>query len=204
MTDQELKEYYSGLLIAQYKEKPKAKATIEALAGPIVMNQMPLAVQDAFQVDSAIGVQLDVIGKYVGASRTVTGPNKIKVTLDDADFRILVKIAIVKTHSSSSLYEIESLLAQYFPNQIVITDNATMQINYFISNEIGSTDLQYAITYGDYLPRPMGVEVAVVVVPPLTDNYFGFITYLTVPTNISPFNTYEFYSEHSPWLQYTT
>lgn len=204
MTIDEYKQYYSNLLIAQYHNKPKAKAHIEAIVKPIAIDFLPLSIQNAFNLDAATGVQLDTIGSYIGASRKITGQKSLSVVLADEDYRVLIKLAIIKNSSFSSLADIQSLIAVFFPGNIIITDNATMQINYFIGETIGSTDLQYALVYGDYLPKPMAVQTAVVIVPPFGVNYFGMRTYSSSGIFISPFNNYDFYNTTYPWLTYTT
>lgn len=204
MTLEELKKYYVDLLIIQYRSKTKARGHIEAMVSPFLCDLLPLAVRDGFDLNVCTGVQLDVIGKYVGADRIITGPNSLKVSLNDDDYRVLIKLAIVKNNSTSSLYEIQTLLNKFFGKLILATDNATMQINYFINSDIGSSDLQYAIVYGNLLPKPMGVQTSCIVVPPFTSNYFGFRTYITAGTNIAPFNSYSFYHTDYPWLSYPT
>jgi hypothetical protein len=66
---QTLQDYYSNLLILQYHNKPKAVATIKALAGLAAYDGLPFAVRDAFDINTASGKQLDVLGKYIGFSR---------------------------------------------------------------------------------------------------------------------------------------
>jgi hypothetical protein len=46
-TDQELIDYYADLLILQYKQKPKAYATIQTIVKNVIMNQLPVAVENA-------------------------------------------------------------------------------------------------------------------------------------------------------------
>lgn len=63
---------YTLLLITQYYSKAKARAEIEAIAGAFeqpynVMRDFP----DAFDVDEAVGDQLDKVGAIVGVPRTV-------------------------------------------------------------------------------------------------------------------------------------
>ena len=63
---------YVDLLILQYRDLPKAEATIKALVEPYkniydVMAQF----ETAFDVDLAVGKQLDIIGKIVGVNRLV-------------------------------------------------------------------------------------------------------------------------------------
>lgn len=69
-------DYYKNLLIIQYHEKDKAKATIEALVSAVLANGIVLDVDTGFNIDTAVGVQLDIIGKYVGVDRfyNVTDP----------------------------------------------------------------------------------------------------------------------------------
>lgn len=66
---QDLIDYYSNLLIIQYHEKPKAKATIELLINALLADVIIFDVRDAFFIDTAVGVQLDIIGKIVGVNR---------------------------------------------------------------------------------------------------------------------------------------
>lgn len=65
----DIKTYYSNLLIYQYRNKPKAKATIELLVKELVENTLIFDIERTFDVETAIGKQLDIIGKYVGVSR---------------------------------------------------------------------------------------------------------------------------------------
>jgi len=65
----EFLDFYENLLIIQYHDKPKAKATIRLLSEEIFASGILLDVQDAFNLDTAVGVQLDVMGKYAGVDR---------------------------------------------------------------------------------------------------------------------------------------
>lgn len=65
--------YYVNLLIIQYHNKTNAQATITALMEQVVANGVYFDVIDGYNVDTAVGVQLDIIGKYVGVDRYFTG-----------------------------------------------------------------------------------------------------------------------------------
>lgn len=69
-------DYYVNLLIIQYHNKPKAQATIRLLADTILSQGIIWDVMNGYNVDTAIGKQLDIIGKYVGIDRffNVTDP----------------------------------------------------------------------------------------------------------------------------------
>lgn len=201
MTTEELSTYYANLLILQYIGKPKAFAMVKAVVTPLIMDQLPVDVQNSFDLSSAVGAQLDVVGKYVGVSRsanTLTGP----VTLTDNDFRTLIKMVIIKNNSGSSLATIQTLLAASFPGQIFISDNQTMAINYVIVESLGTADLLEILTTGGYLPAPMGVSTSVTLVPEHVNPFFGYRTYTAPDTTVAPFNNYAFYQVTYPWLSY--
>lgn len=67
-----LVEETTNLLIKQYWEKPKARAEIEMLASKWNIARGFLGALDpAFDLDNAVGEQLDVLGRIVGISRSV-------------------------------------------------------------------------------------------------------------------------------------
>ena len=70
-TTDDLKNYYSNLLIMQYNQKPKAIATIQALSGAAIASDIEGQVKTAFDLDTAIGKQLDILGNLVGVSRVL-------------------------------------------------------------------------------------------------------------------------------------
>jgi hypothetical protein len=61
--------YYVDLLIIQYADKPKARATIALYIEELMATGILFDVRDAFNLETAIGVQLDIIGKYVDLDR---------------------------------------------------------------------------------------------------------------------------------------
>lgn len=166
---------------------------------------LPVAVQNAFNVtgpNTAQGVQLDVIGKYAGVTRSGNGFT-MPITLDDADFLSLIQMAIIKNSAGSSLATIVALLYQFFPGQILVFDYQDMRMSYLLSSSIGSLDLvQLFITEG-LLPKPMGVQLALVIYIPDITNLFGFRTYDLPAVDVKPFNTYDDYQTDWPWLSYS-
>ena len=70
---QQLIDYYTNLLIVQYHSKPKAKATIELLVEEALVNNILFDIRDAFDIETAVGAQLDILGKYIGVDRNYTG-----------------------------------------------------------------------------------------------------------------------------------
>ncbi len=163
---------------------------------------LPLAVQNAFNVlgETATGAQLDVIGKYVGVSRSGTGFTT-QITLDDADFTSLIQMAIIKNNAGSSLATIQRLLNQFFPAEVFVYDYADMRLSFFISALVGSQDLVQLFITENLLPVPMGVQYSVIY-SPTADPFFGFRTYSLPAHGVSPFNSYTDYQLNRPWLSY--
>jgi hypothetical protein len=73
MTLKEILDYYAGLLIVQYRIKPKARATIRLLTNQAACNGLVEAERTCFDLDTAQGAQLDVLGRIVGVPRNVYG-----------------------------------------------------------------------------------------------------------------------------------
>lgn len=214
MTTQELIEYYANLLIFQYLGKPKAYATIQLLASTAVLPQsdlslptLPLAVQNAYNLigpSPAVGVQLDILGKYAGVTRTGPGVNGQVITLNDADFLTFFQVAIISNNSGSSLSDIATNLFNFFGSEIYVVDTANMKLTYFISS-LASTDLIQLFITEKILPAPMGVQVSVIIFAPIVNAFFGFVTYdnPTQPAVTRPFNTYDDYHTDWPWFSYS-
>lgn len=69
----ELSKYYENLLIVQYNGKPRAQATIRLMVNLLLVNMLLLQIRDAFDWRTAVGVPLDIIGKWVDCSRFYDG-----------------------------------------------------------------------------------------------------------------------------------
>jgi hypothetical protein len=61
--------YYVNLLIIQYNSKPKARATIDLFVSEWLASGIFLDIENAYNLDTAVGKQLDVLGKYEGVDR---------------------------------------------------------------------------------------------------------------------------------------
>lgn len=165
---------------------------------------LPLAVQAGFNVtgdNTAIGAQLDVLGKYVGVTRSGAGFSGT-ITLDDADFAALIQMAIIKNSAGSSLSIIQELLYQFFPMEVLVFDYQNMHMSYLVSTSVGSLDLIEMFIVQGLLPRPMGVQLALVIYAPGITNFFGFRTYETEAFNSVPFNRYDDWDTEKLWLSY--
>ncbi len=69
-----LVDFYVNRLAYQYRTKQKARDTIAIYTKQMVADGFAQDVQNAFDVPTAVGAQLDIIGKYVGVPRNIGTP----------------------------------------------------------------------------------------------------------------------------------
>ena len=195
-----LKKYYADLLIVQYYSKPKARGTIAAFADPLIMNLLPDKLEQAFDLETAVGKQLDILGQRLGVTRNVYLRNGDPVTLNDSEFRTFIKLQAARMTLKASLYDIQTLLINFFQSSIRVIDNENMTLDYFVFGE--SSTLLSVLIKQDMLPRPTGVGINVVYDLPYK-NVYGFQTYETQSYPLVGFNTYSNYDEQTSWIKYS-
>jgi len=138
-----LVDNYKKLLIVQYADKPKAKQTIETFLGELEkVYELANEFDEAFDLDLAVGKQLDILGKIVGLSRRVklvipkkyfglngsfgdkfeiveSYPFKDKfepaysdVELNDYDYRFFLRAKISKNYAKATMIDENKLSVQ--------------------------------------------------------------------------------------------
>jgi hypothetical protein len=73
-TLQEQVAYYQDLLIAEYQNSPRALATIAIYVKQALGDMLAADLDPAFTLETAVGPQLDILGKYIGLSRNIGLP----------------------------------------------------------------------------------------------------------------------------------
>lgn len=153
MTDREkLVNYYINLLILQYNTAPLVRGTIKKLVEQVLGSLISKEIEDGFNIETSVGKQLDILGKYLNIERYQLGYRNIT----DDEMRILIKLMIIKNNSFSSTKDIVDALWSLFGNDIKITDNKDMTFTYELSENINEL-MQKLLIDNDWLPRPMGV-----------------------------------------------
>lgn len=195
-------QYYKDLLLYQYSDKPKAQSHIELLARQGLSNLVLKQIRDGFNIETAVGDQLDVIGEYIGQSREVPIPiprpyfefddyenpllapigftdyndpnqnadsvffkyiflNTDTQTLNDEEYRTLLKLRAVLNTSNLSTAAIDEFLSLFFAGELSFTDNQNMTLTYFVAPE-QSRLVQLALAL-DLLPKPACVNISAVI-----------------------------------------
>lgn len=163
--------YYSNLLILQYHDKPKAKATIEAVVS-LIPDDLIQEVTNGFDIETAVGKQLDILGEYIGVDRYYTEDGEIKV-LDDEDYRIILKLKAISNTSNLSHKSLDESLYDFFKNSVRMDSDGNMEMTYFVPKN--KTPIILAAIQKEVLPRPMGVRCSYII--EYDKKFFGFCTY---------------------------
>lgn len=198
MTNQELIDYYANLLPKQYVTQPNAFATIELLAELGLMPQnigvdinadpiLPLAIIPAFNIQTAVGQQLEFMAESIGGSRYGTNLSGQAVTLNDSDYRLLLQAVQARNYLRATTAEIDSFISRFFSGILRVRDEQEMRMSYTYLATLGTQNWAELFITQKFLPRPLGVEMDFVI----GANFFGCRTYLNGPPSwVRPACTY--------------
>ena len=202
----ELILFYQNTIISQYCNKTKAVETIGALMGGsgelgIIADAIYNQVRDGFDLDNAVGVQLDTLGRFRGVSRffatldlskvfvqmlsyddpglgtaigiadyddpvqppstyTLTYDDFILNTLQDDDFRRVIKF-LAQVHSSDFAYaSLDTILFNFFADNVnlIVTGNMDITYEHLTSDQ---DNLFEIVNQMGLLPTPAGVSFSV-------------------------------------------
>lgn len=178
---------YLDLLIYQYRNKPKAEAEISAIVkefGSIF--DFYNSFETEFDLDSAVGNQLDIIGRIVGLSRTVplglpkiyfgfnnknsnalgfkqapfkngNEKNYTDLQLNDFDYRFFLKAKISKNFAKSDVISIDEIVSFLFNEKAFITDGLDMTITLYLDESVDINRVRI-VQQLNLLPKPQAVR----------------------------------------------
>jgi hypothetical protein len=185
---------YTDLITQSHADKPRFVATVGASVAPLAGVQAGLeSLLGAFDVDSAVGVQLDAVGLWVGASRRLQVPiSDVYFTwesdslgwesgvwrgvfdpatglaeLPDDAFRLLIKTRIATNSWRGTTPEIYTIWESIFGvSGLVVQDYQNMSMAIGITNS-NLTNIEKALLRGGYIPlKPAGVRLSYYYVTP--------------------------------------
>lgn len=167
-------ESYLNLITSQYADKPKFMAFVEMFLKEVTpINDGYSSYDDLFNIDKAVGDQLDQIGDIIGLGRNLPFENEqIPSTLDDDLYRRVLKSRIYFNHWDGTIDGLKYILEQLFPGLAYdIVDAQDMSYSVYIINpEITAVEIQL-ILEGYIIPKPSGVRVTYEV---LSNALFGW------------------------------
>jgi len=131
----------------------------------------------AFDVDNAVGPQLDILGRIVGVGRVLKfQPSEDSPVMDDETYRLVIKAAIIKNQWKGNAASLKEAWMNLYPDTVIfeIQDLQDMSFNIVVSGEF-TTLQREIITNGYILPKPEGVRINLLTIVDLTG--FPLFTY---------------------------
>lgn len=156
---------YLNLVTSQHKPRPRFMATLRAFLSPFDATRDAIrSIPSSFDVYTASGKQLDIIGERVGVERSFPDINfkSDMVFLDDEMFRKVVLMKIVQNQwdgTDGTFREVWQATLGSLLNADY-TDNQDMTMDVAISGRLELL-LAELIKLGYIIPRPMGVGITV-------------------------------------------
>jgi hypothetical protein len=153
--------YYLNLLTSEYRTAPEFNDWLYAVLS--IANDISNCLQfvtSAFDLDFAVGAQLDILGQIVGVARLVPfqPSDGVSPILDDATYRILLKATIANNQWDGTLDSLYPIWKSLFPaGQIAVIDNQNMTATIILSGSFTSILLDL-ITNDFIIPRPQAVQ----------------------------------------------
>lgn len=181
---------YTDLITSEHADKPKFVALVDAATSGFADQALAAGtISQAFDLDVAIGAQLDVVGQWVGISRyasvTITGvyfsfdteglgfdqglikgpfdPSEGLATMDDETYRLMIRAKIGANHWDGTLPGMQQILAQVFTGtgtQAFATDGQDMTMSVYFAGAAPSALLSGLLKSGALPLKPAGVRIA--------------------------------------------
>jgi hypothetical protein len=196
---------YLNLITSEHSDKPKFMAMLEGFLAPFVQCQTVMQnLYLLFDLDTPpTGVQLDIIGQYVGVSRNLTvpltgifftwdstavlgwdsgswqDPNSPQgvTTLPDAAYLTLLRARIAANGWDGTTEGAYKILNIVFPNiNFLIFDNQNMSFTLGIQGQVLDATTIALITGGYIQLRPEGVSVVDYIIPSDANPFFAWDT----------------------------
>ena len=150
---------YLNVVTSEYRDKAKARAFLKAKIDFIEDLMKCLAgMPENFDLDKAVGKQLDILGEIIGASRIVSVSSTEAFYLTDEDYKIYIKSKIAKNVWNGEIDSLQNVWYELFGKYLGIVDNQDMSINVYIIGNF-SNNIIYLIKNHKIIPKPVGVKV---------------------------------------------
>lgn len=195
---------YTALITSEHRHLPRFSAVLGALVQPLVdqMNVLE-SIPSKFDLDNAVGVQLDDVGLWVGVSRKIRtplsgiyfsldvaglgfdqgiwkgpfDPDTGLTVLDDDTYKLVIRAKIGANHWDGTLASSAAILNSIFDadTHVFIEDHQDMSMTIGISGKVPSA-VFLALLAGGYIPlKPEGVRVNYTIVTTIDGSpLFGF------------------------------
>ena len=160
----DIQRYLDGIE-SQHQSKPKFMAMLKAILEKIDdARQLLLDVYAAFDIDSAIGKQQDILGELIGADRRYvqTEDAMSSEVLEDESFRHVMQMQVVANQWDGTYESFVEIWNRTVGDDVysVCIDNQDMSMDMHINGDL-PLDLIRLIFRGYFIPKPGGVRLTI-------------------------------------------
>lgn len=169
---------YVKRITSWHNDKPLFCNTIALITQPLIDNQTTASGLPAdFDLDTAVGVQLDTVGLWVGIGRLVNSAESGVISMDDNTYRMVLRAKIQANHWDGTMEALPAIYAALSPSlgaTIFAVDNFDMTMDVFVSGAQLSPLMRTIISMGLLDIKPEGVRVRNHIISSETGLLFGF------------------------------
>ena len=152
---------YIKLVTSKHYDKPKFIAWLtENLIPPDDATTVINSLQSDFNLDTAVGNQLDIIGQLVGRKRLLDfQPTVDSPTMDDTTYRFVLKAKIAQNQWDGTTPGLYAIWNSVFPiNPISVKDNQDMTCDILFVGQNFTTLQRELIAHGYIIPKSQCVS----------------------------------------------
>lgn len=156
-------EAYLKLITSEYSTKPLFNAYVAAFLNMLSPDvDMYNSFNGLFNIDAAVGDQLDKIGQLLNASRQLPIVDAdIPSVLNDEYYRTVLKSKIMASQWDGTREGLEEILNTLLPNaNYDIIDSQDMNYQVALLDKSLDATLQALLFQGYILPKPAGIGVS--------------------------------------------
>lgn len=172
------KEFYLNLITSEHATKPKFKAWVDTLLTPFLdAINLNDNIKRAFDLNSAVGVQLDTLGKILVQSRQMNfqPTDGSSPLLNDDYYRLVLRAKVIKNQwkgTITNFYQFWKVLFKNQPLNIYLIDNQDMRPVIVIWSSQTPQMIQDFLSNNLIVPKPAGLGYTVRQVD--IEGIFGF------------------------------
>lgn len=196
-------EEYTSLITSEHRDRPKFVATVTASVSPFAKIQDVLrSLPAAFDVETAVGTQLDAVGRWVGISRRIASPitdvymewdstaalgweggiwkgefdpDDGLTTLPDDSYRLLIKAKIAANHWDGTIPGAYAVWENVFNGSyLIIEDLQDMTMTVGVAGVALSTLDTKLLEDGYLVVKPAGVRIRDYAIIPVAGVLFAW------------------------------
>lgn len=194
---------YIKLITSEHRDKPKFMAIVSGLAQGLADTlNLAQSISSAYDLDVAVGKQLDAIGEWVGVTRNIDTPllgvyfafdvdgvgfdqgiwkqtfDPVEgiTSLDDDTYRTLLKARIAVNYWDGTMDGAASILSGIFGDQVFIyvRDNQNMSMEMGLAGAVVDKIYEQLFTGGYLSLKPGAVRIDYFIVTSVDGPLFGF------------------------------